>query len=115
MRWAVVSVLLLAATGGVYVAAYQILSRDYRYLQLIKLGDQLLKEELPFQAARTYGSAINLRPDKALGYFKRAEARRRQGDLANGLEDLLKASELSPDEVTVSLRLGDLYYARSEF
>ena len=82
---------------------YQVFSRDYQYLQLIKLGDQLIEEELPFQAARAYGSAINLKPDNSLGYLKRAEAHQVQGDLAQALEDLLKASEFSGDVVTVSL------------
>jgi len=115
MRGVVFPVLVLLATGSFCVAMYQIFSRDYQYLQLIKLGDQLLEEDLPFQAARTYDSAINLRPDKALGLLKRAEAHQRQGDLALALDDLLKASELSADVLTVSRRLADIYYARNQF
>ena len=115
MRGALISILVLLATGSFCVAMYQIFSRDYRYFQLIHLGDQLLAEELPFQAARTYGAAINLRPEKALGLLKRGEAHQRQGDLALALDDILKASELSEDVLTVSRRLADIYYARNQF
>ncbi len=94
---------------------YQVFSRDYRYVELIKLGDQLLQEDLPFQAARTYESAINLSPNKELGYLKRAAAHQKQGDLKRALEDLLTVSEVSPDTLTVSLRLADIYHARGQF
>jgi tetratricopeptide (TPR) repeat protein len=107
--------LMLVATVSFCVAMYRVFSRDYQYLQFIKMGDQLLEEELPFQAARAYGSAVVLRPDKPLGYLKRAEAHQVQGDLAHALEDLLAASELSPDVVTVSRRLADTYFAREDF
>ena len=107
MRGLILPILALITTGAFCVVMYQVFSRDYQYLQLINLGDRLTEEELPYQAARAYGSAINLKPDNSLGYLKRAEAHHVQGDLAQALEDLLKASELSGDVVTVSLRLAD--------
>ena len=64
MRGTILSILALVATGSFCVAMYQVFSRDYQYLQLIKMGDQLLQEELPFQAARAYGSAVNLSSDR---------------------------------------------------
>ena len=115
MRGLILPILALTTTGVFCVVMYQVFSRDYQYLQLIKLGDQLIEEELPYQAARAYGSAINLKPDNSLGYLKRAEAHQVQGDLAQALEDLLKASTLSGDVATVSLRLADIYYERGEF
>ena len=115
MKGLITPILMLAATVTFCVAMYRVFSRDYQYLQFIKMGDQLLQEELPFQAARAYGSAVVLRPDKPLGYLKRAEAHQVQGDLAHALEDLLAALDLSPDVVTVSRRLADTYFARENF
>ena len=43
---------LLLLAGSVLLGAasfsYRVLGRDYRYFQLVKLGDELLKERLPF-------------------------------------------------------------------
>ena len=81
----------------------------------MKLGDQLMDEELPYQATRTYGSAIGLRPDKPLAYVKRAEALQKQGNLASALEDLSEASRRGADTLTMSLHQADIYYDRGNF
>ncbi len=115
MRNLILSLALLAATGGFFVAAYQLFSRDYQYVQLVKLGDQLMAEELPYQATRTYGSAIGLRPHKPLAYLKRAKALQKQGNTSTALEDLFQASKLDADPLTVSLQIADVYYARGNY
>ncbi len=115
MRNLVLPIVVLTATVGFFVAAFQGFSRDYRYVQLVKLGDQLMEEKLPYQASRTYGSAIGLRPDKPLAYVKRAEALQQQGNLATALEDLSEASTRGADAMTVSLHQADIYYDRGNF
>ncbi len=115
MRNLVLPIVVLMATVGFFVAAFQLFSRDYQYVQLVKLGDQLMDEELPYQATRTYGSAIGLRPDKPLAYVKRAEALQKQGNLASALEDLSEASRRGADTLTMSLHQADIYYDRGNF
>ncbi len=115
MRNLVLPIVVLMATVGFFVAAFQVFSRDYQYVQLVKLGDRLMDEELPYQASRTYGSAIGLRPDKPLAYVKRAEALQKQGNLASALEDLSEASGRGADPLTVSLHQANIYYDRGNF
>jgi tetratricopeptide (TPR) repeat protein len=106
---------VLLGTIGFFVAAYHVFSRDYQYLQLVKLGDQLMQEELPYQATRTYGSAIGLRPDKPLAYMKRANALQEQGNLTAALSDLSEAEKLGADPLTVSQQQADIQYQRGSF
>jgi tetratricopeptide (TPR) repeat protein len=115
MRGVLLSLMVVGGTLGFCVFMYGLVTRDYQYLQLIKLGDKLMEERLPYQAAGAYGSAIGLRPEHALAYLKRAEAHRAQGDLASALKDLQRAGELSADKLTIHLRLADVHQAREEF
>jgi superkiller protein 3 len=101
------------ATGG--FAGYRVLERDYRYHELIRAGDQLLAQDQAVEASRTYGSAIELKPDEALAYVKRADAERRQGNLPRALEDVEKAGTLSDDVLLVSSRLAELLYESDRF
>ena len=115
MRSLALPVVVLLATIGFFLVAYQVFSRDYQYVQLVKLGDQLMEEELPYQATRTYGLAIGLRPDKPLAYLKRADALKKQGNTAAALEDLSQASRLGADPLSVSQQQADIYYDRGSF
>ena len=115
MRNFVLPIVVLMATVGFFLVAFQGFSRDYQYVQLVKLGDQLMEEKLPYQASRTYGSAIGLRPDKPLAYMKRAEALQQQGSLASALEDLAEASTRGADALTVSLQQAEIHYDRGNF
>lgn len=109
MKKLLLGVVVLPLLAGAALAGYRALSRDYRYFQLVQLGDQLLAEGLPFQASRTYGTAIGVRPAELIAYIKRAEAERRQGNLSPAVEDLEKAGSLSTDVLLVSRRLADIY------
>jgi tetratricopeptide (TPR) repeat protein len=115
MRNVVLPGAVLLGTIGFFVAAYQVFSRDYQYVQLVKLGDQLMQEELPYQATRTYGSATGLRPDKPLAYMKRASALQEQGNLAAALADLSEAEKLGADPLTVAQQQADIQYQRGSF
>lgn len=115
MRNALLALLSVAVLVATSVAGYRVLTRDYRYFQLVQLGDELMEEELPFQASRTYSTAVGISPENPLAYIKRAEAQRRQGNLAAAVEDLELASTLSSDVLLVSLRLADLYYEVERF
>ena len=109
MKKLLVGVVVLPLLAGAGLAGYRALSRDYQYFQLVQLGNQLLAEGLPFQASRTYGTAIGIRPAEPIAYIKRAEAERRQGNLSPAVEDLEKAGSLSTDVLLVSRRLADIY------
>ena len=109
MRKSLLVLASLALLASVFVFGYEVLARDYRYFQLVRLGDELMGEELPFQASRTYTSAVGMKPDDAIAYVKRAEAERQQGNLATALDDLEAAARLSSDILLVSLRLADMY------
>ncbi len=115
MRTALVSILVLALSASICVLLYQILSRDYRYFQLVRVGDQLLAQELPFQATQAYGTAVEMRPDNAIGYVKRAQAHREQGNLAPALTDLETAWTLSRDKRMVSFRMAEICYEMERF
>ncbi|HEY7697962.1 MAG TPA: tetratricopeptide repeat protein, partial [Vicinamibacteria bacterium] len=67
------------------------------------------------EASRSYGSAIELKPEEALAYVKRADAERRQGDLPRALEDVERAGTLSDDVLLVSSRLAELLYESDRF
>jgi tetratricopeptide (TPR) repeat protein len=106
---------VLLGTIGFFVVVYHVFSRDYQYVQLVKLGDQLIQENLPYQATRTYGSAIGLRPDKPLAYMKRAGALQEQGNLTAALSDLSEAEKLGADALTVAQQQADIQYRRGSF
>lgn len=115
MKKLLLAVVLLPLLATATLVGYRALSRDYRYVQLVQLGDQLLAEGLPFQASRTYGAAIRVSPEEPIAYVKRAEAERRQGNLAPAVDDLEKASSLSSDVLLVSGRLADVYNELDRF
>jgi tetratricopeptide (TPR) repeat protein len=109
MKKLLLGVILLPLFAGTALAGYRAFSRDYRYFQLVQLSDQLLAEGLPFQASRTYGTAIGVRPAAPIAYIKRVEAKRRQGNLSPAVEDLEKAESLSTDVLLISRRLANIY------
>jgi len=109
LQKSLLALLSLALLASVFVFGYEVLARDYRYFQLVRLGDELMAEELPFQASRTYTSAIGMNPDNPIAFVKRAEAERQQGNVTPALDDLEAAARLSSDVLLVSLRLADLY------
>ena len=109
MKKLLLGIVIVPLLAGAGFAGYRALSREYRYSQLVQLGDQLLAEGLPFQASRTYGTAIGIRPAEPMAYIKRAEAERTQGNFSPAVEDLEKAEILSTDVLLVSRRLADAY------
>ena len=115
MRKLLVTLLALPLLASGAFAAYRVLERDYRYHELVRVGDELLAEDLPVEASRSYGNAIALKPNEPLAYVKRADAERRQGNLPRALEDVEKAGTLSDDVLLVSSRLADLLYESERF
>jgi len=115
MRKLLAAILALPLLASGAFAAYRVLERDYRYHELIRLGDRLLEGDLPVEASRSYGTAIALKPNEPLAYVKRADAERRQGNLPRALEDVEKAGELSDDVLLVSSRLAELLYESGRF
>jgi tetratricopeptide (TPR) repeat protein len=115
MRKVVLALLALSLLAGGAAILYPIASRDYRYNELVKLGDGLLTDDLSLEATRTYTAAITLEPTEPIAYVKRADAHRRLGDLTPAIADLEKASTLSNDVLLVSPRLADLCYESEQF
>jgi len=115
MRKLLATILALPLLASGAFAAYRVLERDYRYHELVRLGDGLLADDLPSEASRSYGTAIALKPNEPLAYVKRADAERRQGNLARALEDVEKAGALSDDVILVSSRLAELLYESGRF
>ena len=79
------------------------------------MGDQVLADEQPVEASRSYRTAIDLKPAEPLAYVKRAEAERRRGNLPGALKDVERAGELSDDALLVSSRLAELLYESERF
>jgi tetratricopeptide (TPR) repeat protein len=115
MRRFVLAIAAIPLVAGGSALLYQIASRDYRYNELVKLGDGLLADDLPLEATRTYTAAIAIEPGEPIAYVKRADAHRRRGDLTPALEDLKTASRLSNDVLLVSSRLAELCYESGRF
>ena len=115
MRKLLATTLALPLLASGAFAAYRVLERDYRYHELVRLGDSLLADDLPVEASRSYGTAIALKPNEPLAYVKRADAERRQGNLPRALEDVEKAGALSDDVLLVSSRLAELLYESERF
>jgi tetratricopeptide (TPR) repeat protein len=115
MRKLFFAILALPLVAAGAVAAYRAFERDHRYHELVRLGDDLLRDALPVEASRSYGAAIALRPDEPLAYLKRADAERQQGNLGQGLEDIEMARTLSDDVLLVSSRLAELLYDSGRF
>lgn len=115
MRKLLATILALPLLASGAFAAYRVLQRDYRYHELVRLGDGFLSDDLPVEASRSYGTAIALKPDEPLAYVKRADAERRQGNLGRALEDVERAAALSDDVLLVSSRLADLLYESERF
>jgi len=115
MRKLLATLLALPLLASGAFAAYRFLERDYRYHELVRVGDRLLASDMPVEASRSFGGAIGLKPDEPLAYVKRADAERRQGNLARALEDVERAGALSDDVLLVSSRLADLLYESGRF
>jgi tetratricopeptide (TPR) repeat protein len=115
MRKLLATLLALPLLASGAFAAYRLLERDYRYHELVRDGDRLLASDMAVEASRSFTGAIGLKPDEPLAYVKRADAERRQGNLARALEDVEKAGALSGDVLLVSSRLADLLYESERF
>jgi tetratricopeptide (TPR) repeat protein len=112
---------LLAGLVGLPLLAFgaftvfRVLQKDYRYHELVRTGDGLLSQDLAVEASRSYATAIELKPDEPLAYVKRADAEKRQGNLARALADVETAGKLSDDPLLVSSRFADLLYESGRF
>lgn len=115
MRRFLLLVLLSPVVLAASLRAYRVTSQDYRYSELVKLGDGLLADSLPLEASRTYSRAIELEPEDPVAYVKRADAERLLGNVATALADLKKADSLSGDPLLVLARLAELYYETENF
>jgi tetratricopeptide (TPR) repeat protein len=115
MRTTVAAFLALPLVIVGALTVFRILQKDHRYHEMVRVGDTLLSEGLSVEASRSYAAAIELKPEEALAYVKRADAERRQGNLTRALQDLEAAERLSDDPLLVSSRLADLHFESGRF
>jgi tetratricopeptide (TPR) repeat protein len=106
----VVATLALLVTIVLGLFGYRVLDREYRYQELVKLGDDLLADGFPLEATKTYAAAVSLKPREPIAYVKRSDAHRSRGDLGSARTDLETADSLSDDVLLVATRLADLCY-----
>jgi tetratricopeptide (TPR) repeat protein len=108
---ALLTVLILAATGG--AVAYQAAARQRDYRAALARGDGALKDDQTFTAIEAYSGAIELRPDSMLAYLRRGQTYQRRGgrgDLDAAARDFRTASRLDPAATRPLEELGDVLY-----
>lgn len=105
--------LLAAGIGGVFV--YTGVTRDREYGRLIAEGDRALAADQTFLAIEAFSGAIALKGDSMLGYIKRGETYRGQGDLHSARRDLRAAVRLDPMAPRPLEQLGDVNYALLDY
>jgi tetratricopeptide (TPR) repeat protein len=108
---ALLTVLILAATGG--AVAYQAAARQRDYRAALARGDAALKDDQTFTAIEAYSGAIELRPDSMLASLRRGQTYQRRGglgDLDAAARDFRTASRLDPAATRPLEELGDVLY-----
>lgn len=105
------TVLILAATGG--AIAYQTAARQRDYRAALARGDSALRDDQTFTAIEAYSGAIELRRDSMLAYLRRGQTYQRRGgrgDLDAAARDFKTASRLDPAATRPLEELGDVLY-----
>jgi superkiller protein 3 len=103
--------IVLLALAGAAVYGYTLSEREQTYRRKIADGDAALAADNAAAALEFFTGAITLKPDSMLGYLKRGETYRRQGDLARAIRDLRKASDIDPTATRPLEELGDAFLA----
>jgi tetratricopeptide (TPR) repeat protein len=107
--------LLLALFGLAVVTVWMTARRDREYRRLVEAGDAALESEQTVTALEAFSGAIALRGDSMLGYLRRGETYRRQGDLRAAVRDLRMASLLDPTATRPLEQLGDVQYLQQRY
>ena len=94
-RVVIAAVAVAALVGAGVLGWFEVRqARDFR--RLLAVGDAAIAHDQPSSAIEAYSGAIALRRDSMLGWLKRGDTYRRQGDYASALRDLQQASTLDP-------------------
>jgi tetratricopeptide (TPR) repeat protein len=108
-RFLLATALAAAALAG--ILGYASNRREQTYRRLIEQGNAALAQGDNFAAVEAFTVAVALKPDSMLGYLKRGEAYRRNGELETALKDLRTASQLDPSATRPLELLGDVEHA----
>jgi tetratricopeptide (TPR) repeat protein len=113
-------VLIAAGVAATVIAAvflYLALSREADYRARVAEGDRALAADQTFPAIEAFTGAIVLKPDAMLGYLRRGEAYRRQGEPSSlsALRDLRKAAELDPTALKPLEGIGDINFSLDRY
>lgn len=106
-------VLAVAAAGA--AVAYQAVSRDREYRQLLARGDAALTDDQTFGAIEAYSGAVAMRPDSMIARLRRGETYQRRGDLAAAARDFRTAAALDPAAPRPLEELGNVLYQMQRY
>jgi rhomboid protease GluP len=109
-RIAVLFVVLLALTGGVFA-----LQHSRGYLIHAQRAQALLAARQPDQAIVELQRAIQQRPDYPLAHYALAEAYFRKSDFAKAEIELKRVLELNPGDENASYELGIMYLEQKKY
>ena len=112
-RAAAAILLLVVCLAGVY--GYVVTRREDRHRQLIQQGDAALARGDTSAAVESFNNAIFLKADSMVGYLKRGEAHRRNGELVPAMRDLRRAADLDPTAPRPRELLGDVTFTQQRF
>jgi tetratricopeptide (TPR) repeat protein len=115
MKRPLLVVLLLAGLSLAVVTVWLTARRDREYQRLIEAGDTALESEQLVLALESFSGAIALRGDSMLGYLRRGETYRKQGDLRAAVRDLRMAEQLDPTATRPLEQLGDVHYLQQRY
>lgn len=81
---------------------------------LINRGDAYFDTESLKSAINNYSQAIALDLNNALAYQRRALVYEKQKEFANAIDDYLKALEHNPDNISLMIKLADLFLLKDD-
>lgn len=112
-RWllALIVVVGLAAAG---VLARQRMDRDQQYRTYLDEGDRALQSGDTDAAVESFTSALAIRPQSMVAYYRRGEAYHTQHRDTAAVRDLTLASQSQPDAPQPLVALGRLYDAAND-
>jgi tetratricopeptide (TPR) repeat protein len=103
---ALIGIVALAATGGLFV---QRLNQDEHYKRLLAEGEKALAAGQTFVAIEAFSGAVALRPASMVAFYRRGEAYAAEGQDERAILDLQEARRLAPDAPEPLQALGRLY------
>jgi tetratricopeptide (TPR) repeat protein len=115
MRRAIALLALLALAGGGVAAAYQAVTRQRQYRDLMTRGDAALRADQTYAAIEAYSGAIALRDDAMLPYLRRGQTYHHQGNLEEAARDFRNAARRDATAPRPLEDLADVLYQDQKY